>query len=92
MNHGVHEQKETTMTKMLQCLAGTAAIVSTAILTVAASAPAQSMTQENWCAIYRGGSENCHFTTQAQCLATVSGQGGFCRMSYYQANEARARR
>ena len=36
-----------------------------------------------WCAIYGGGSNggatNCGFTTFQQCMATVSGIGGFCQ-------------
>ena len=35
-----------------------------------------------WCALYSGralgGATNCGFTTFQQCLATVSGIGGFC--------------
>jgi Protein of unknown function (DUF3551) len=35
-----------------------------------------------WCAYYSGGrgggGTNCGFTTFEQCLATVSGIGGFC--------------
>jgi hypothetical protein len=34
-----------------------------------------------WCANYggrEGGGTNCGFTTFAQCLATISGIGGFC--------------
>lgn len=34
-----------------------------------------------WCAYYggrEGGGRNCGFTTFEQCLATVSGIGGFC--------------
>jgi len=34
-----------------------------------------------WCAEYSGnmgGSMNCGFTTREQCMATVSGVGGFC--------------
>jgi Protein of unknown function (DUF3551) len=34
-----------------------------------------------WCAQYTGsmgGSMNCGFTTYEQCMATVSGVGGFC--------------
>jgi len=38
-----------------------------------------------WCAIYGGGSmggaRNCGFTTYQQCLATVSGIGGFCQQN-----------
>lgn len=32
-----------------------------------------------WCASYSGlGGTNCGFTTQQQCMATISGAGGFC--------------
>lgn len=35
-----------------------------------------------WCAIYgasdTGGASNCGFTTFEQCMATLSGMGGFC--------------
>ena len=32
-----------------------------------------------WCADYAGfGSQNCGFTTFQQCLAALSGNGGFC--------------
>jgi hypothetical protein len=33
-----------------------------------------------WCAYYsRGAGSNCGFTTFAQCMATVSGIGGWCQ-------------
>ncbi len=32
-----------------------------------------------WCASYAGfGGENCGFVTHGQCLAALSGNGGFC--------------
>lgn len=35
-----------------------------------------------WCAVYggadAGGSSNCGFSTFGQCMATLSGMGGFC--------------
>ena len=33
-----------------------------------------------WCAQYmlRGGARNCGFVTYQQCMATVSGIGGYC--------------
>ncbi len=36
-----------------------------------------------WCAYYsgRGGGTNCEFTTYEQCMATVSGIGGFCNIN-----------
>jgi hypothetical protein len=40
-----------------------------------------------WCAIYGGGSagggRNCGFNTFAQCMATISGIGGYCTRSPY---------
>ena len=45
---------------------------------IASSAQAQNYP---WCAQYSGGmggSMNCGFTTHEQCMATVSGAGGFC--------------
>jgi hypothetical protein len=37
-----------------------------------------------WCAYYsggRGGGTNCGFTTFEQCMATVSGIGGYCTLN-----------
>lgn len=38
-----------------------------------------------WCAVYSGGDmgggTNCGFTTFQQCMATVSGIGGFCNQN-----------
>jgi len=34
-----------------------------------------------WCAVYSGnmgGARNCGFSTYAQCMAAVSGNGGYC--------------
>jgi hypothetical protein len=49
-----------------------------------------------WCAYYGGtvggGGTNCGFTTFQQCLATVSGIGGFCdRNTQYRPPVAAAR-
>jgi tetratricopeptide (TPR) repeat protein len=52
----------------------TAALVAGAIGIDAATAARAAV----WCAQYQGGSSNCGFSTQAQCLATVSGAGGMC--------------
>ena len=35
-----------------------------------------------WCAAYRNGSTNCGFNTYEQCLAAISGIGGFCNRNY----------
>ena len=61
-------------------LAGAAAIVA---LTLASSVTtSQALIIYPWCAHYSGrnmgGAANCGFTTFAQCMATVSGNGGHC--------------
>jgi hypothetical protein len=68
--------------RVLLCVAG--------ILTItgATSTPAQAQNYP-WCAYYGGtiggGGTNCGFTTFEQCMATVSGIGGFCdRNTQYQ--------
>ncbi|HKA73726.1 MAG TPA: DUF3551 domain-containing protein [Xanthobacteraceae bacterium] len=48
-----------------------------------------------WCAQYttRGGARNCGFVSWQQCMATVSGVGGFCVRNYmYRGGESRVRR
>jgi hypothetical protein len=45
---------------------------------MAVRAPAQG---HHWCAVYSNGSENCGFATHAQCMSTVNGSSGFCRMT-----------
>jgi Flp pilus assembly protein TadD len=39
---------------------------------------AVSPAQAQWCANYQSGGRNCYFTSQAQCLASISGAGGTC--------------
>ncbi len=50
---------------------------------VAGGAPARAQhPQDNypWCAIYaKDGDTHCFFTSYEQCMATVSGIGGFCQ-------------
>lgn len=40
-----------------------------------------------WCANYSdmdgGGGSNCGFTTREQCLATISGIGGYCDLNAF---------
>lgn len=47
-------------------------LLATIALTIHAGARA------DWCAEYSYGARTCGFSTYAQCLATVSGVGGFC--------------
>jgi hypothetical protein len=46
--------------------------------------PAQAQNYP-WCAVYSGGAmggaRNCGFTSFRQCMATVSGIGGFCEQN-----------
>jgi len=40
-----------------------------------------------WCAQYNmrgGGERNCGFVSWQQCMATVSGVGGYCEQTLYQ--------
>jgi hypothetical protein len=50
---------------------------------IAASMLATAAKAQNypWCALYKEGAVNCGFTTFQQCLATVSGSGGFCNQN-----------
>lgn len=45
-----------------------------------------------WCAAYRNGSNNCGFYTYEQCLAAVSGVGGFCNRNYEEPERPAVRR
>ena len=53
------------------------------VLVAAGAVPSGAQAQNYpWCAVYGGGrgggGQNCGFTTFEQCLATLSGNGGFC--------------
>jgi hypothetical protein len=68
--------------RVLLCAAGILAVAG------AMSTPARAQNYP-WCAYYGGtiggGGTNCGFTTFEQCMATVSGIGGFCdRNTQYQ--------
>ncbi|MGC1780650.1 MAG: DUF3551 domain-containing protein [Xanthobacteraceae bacterium] len=50
---------------------------------VAMDIPAQARDYP-WCAFYDGGEDqsvNCGFVSREQCMATVSGIGGFCMLN-----------
>jgi hypothetical protein len=50
-------------------------------LPLLAAGPASAQTYP-WCSIYSGswgGAQNCGFSTYRQCMANVSGVGGFCQ-------------
>jgi len=70
------------MTRFHSALCATVAIAALAAL----ARPAVAI-EYPWCAQYGGkgdGGRNCGFSTFEQCMATVSGIGGFCeRNSFY---------
>jgi hypothetical protein len=67
------------MTRSIKRLALVAGLAAASVVAVAFAGRAQA----GWCAVYQSGAENCGFSTQAQCAASVSGAGGFCRSSSY---------
>jgi Protein of unknown function (DUF3551) len=46
---------------------------------VAVTAGTASAADGSWCAIYTRGSENCGYSSYAQCLATVRGLSASCQ-------------
>jgi hypothetical protein len=67
------------MTIYIRRLALAAGLAVASVVVGTLASPAQA----SWCAVYQSGAENCGFSTQAQCAASVSGAGGFCRSSGY---------
>jgi hypothetical protein len=59
-------------------------VLSVAVMTVFVGTRAEAQNYL-WCALYSGGdvggATNCGFTTFQQCMATVSGIGGFCQLN-----------
>jgi Protein of unknown function (DUF3551) len=56
-------------------------ILATSLVGLAGTATAAQAQNYPWCAVYggnEGAGENCGFSTFAQCMATLSGMGGFC--------------
>jgi hypothetical protein len=72
------------------------AIIAGAAALYALSGTAAHAQNYPWCSQYTGsmgGSMNCGFSTYAQCMANVSGIGGFCiRNDTYQPPQAGGRR
>ena len=69
--------------RKLSLSAATAAIVVSSFLSFAPTQKAEAAVIYPWCAYYGGGrmgggATNCGFLTRAQCMATISGMGGFC--------------
>jgi len=71
-------------------------ILTIVLLATTQASHAQSAYDYPWCAQYtsRGGSGalSCYYATYAQCMATVSGIGGYCiRSPYYGQGPGQAR-
>ena len=72
------------------------AFAALAALIVLGVTPAKAEVEYPWCALYgRFGTQatNCGFSTYQQCLATISGVGGYCaRNPRYQGRAKKPRR
>jgi len=62
-----------------------------AMIAFALTGPVEAK-EPGWCAAYRNGGNNCGFYTYDQCMAAVSGIGGFCNRSPYAEPEKPATR
>ena len=74
-----------------------ASLVASVLLAAASPGFAQSAYDYPWCAVYGGrgssGAMSCYYSTYAQCMATISGIGGYCtRSPYYNAGGPRGDR
>ena len=72
-------------------------LIAAALLGEIQAASAQSPTSYSWCSRYfgrgMGGATSCYYSSKAQCMATVSGIGGYCFQSpYYHAAPGKAAR
>ena len=64
-----------------------ALFAAVAMSATAPAAKAQGYDPYPWCAEYGnmggGGATNCYFRTYYQCMAAISGNGGFCRRNLF---------
>jgi len=57
-------------------------VLGVLLITATAGSRAEAQTKYPWCAIYTGEeSQNCGFVSREQCMATVSGIGGYCAVN-----------
>jgi len=68
------------------------ALCSLAVVTVLALNTPATAKEPGWCAEYRNGGNNCGFYTHEQCMASVSGIGGFCNRNPFAGEEKPAAR
>jgi hypothetical protein len=66
----------------MRLILSTAAAAALAAAGLFSAQPAQAI-EYPWCAIYSGNSgvQNCGFVSFQQCMATISGAGGFCQQN-----------
>jgi Protein of unknown function (DUF3551) len=68
----------------MRCLAVAAAfliVVTVPLGTPAYAAPKAKQQGTRYCAMYRGGGENCGFSSLEQCRQSVAGNGGVCMVA-----------
>ncbi len=67
------------------------ALAVAAVLATGPAAQAQSPYGYPWCAIYtnKSGAQACYYMSYEQCMATMSGIGGYCILSPYYRGEPR---
>jgi len=55
-------------------------VISAIVFASGAMAGAAGAAEGRWCAIYANaeGGKNCYFATHRQCMADLSGKGGWC--------------
>ena len=71
------------------------ALPAMAALALLAPGNARAETTYKWCAYYTSfddGGTNCGFSTRQQCLATISGIGGYCDINPRWTGDSRSRR
>jgi hypothetical protein len=71
----------------MRCLAWSASIVAALVLPILLTPTAAHADPYRWCAVYAGGNTgggtNCGFITLEQCMATISGMGGWCEPNQF---------
>jgi hypothetical protein len=69
-------------------------VVAVLSLVLAMSPLSPAWAEGSWCAQYGGGNggTNCGFYSFDQCMAAVSGNGGFCRQNGFYGYQNSARR
>lgn len=71
-------------------------LLAAGLITDGAPMPSASAQNAPWCARYGGadspGVAMCTFTSQAQCLASIRGLGGFCEPNWPQSGGPQRRR